>query len=286
MRLAIGFQLYLMIKRGYMKQAINTLSINLKSGTFGLALGGGAVLGAAHIGVLRALEEIDARPDYISGTSIGAMVAALYAFGISVDRIEQIAKNMSWLTITSLSISRYGLFSNDELGRIIRSEIGETEIQEADIPLAIIASDIAKGKKVTFTKGPLDLAVQASTCIPGIFIPVEYDDQILVDGGITENVPVSVLQKFQASPIVGVDLSAHRSYERPDDIIDVLINAIDLAIDRPTPAHQQVDSWITPHLASYDRTDTERVSDIIEVGYTTTKKWFAREEIPHESIGN
>ncbi|MGM0588514.1 MAG: patatin-like phospholipase family protein [Bacteroidota bacterium] len=269
-----------------MEQSEIAQSIDLNSGSFGLALGGGAVLGAAHIGVLRALEEIDARPDFISGTSIGAMVAALYAFGISVDRIEQIAKNMSWLTITSLSISRYGLFSNDELGRIIRSEIGEHDIQEADIPLAIMASDIAKGKKVTFTEGPLDIAVQASTCIPGIFIPIEHNDQMLVDGGITENVPVSVLREFQASPIVGVDLSAHRSYERPDDIIDVLINAIDLAIDRPTPAHQQVDSWISPHLASYDRTDTERVSEIVEVGYKTTKEWLGRGEIAYESIGN
>jgi NTE family protein len=276
----------LKLKKGLMSHTENHHDQPNWASDFGLALGGGAVLGAAHIGVLRALEEYDLRPSYISGTSIGAMVAALYAFGISVDRIESIAKSMSWLKITSVSISRYGLFSNEELGSIIRNQIGDAKLEDADIPLGIIAADISKGQKVTFTEGPIDLAVQASTCIPGIFIPIEHEDQMLVDGGIIENVPISILDQWNAGTIIGVNLHAHRSYERPDDIIDVLINAIDLAIDRPSASHNAADHWIQPELASYNRTDTERVEEIIDVGYQTAISWIKRRESSHSSIGN
>lgn len=251
----------------------------------GLAFGGGAVLGAAHIGILRAFEEIGWKPTYLSGTSIGAMVAVLYGFGISLDTLEDIAKSMNWLNISSLSVSRYGLFNNNELGNIIREHIGDAQLEEADIPVGIIATDISRGKKVKFTEGPADVLVQASTCIPGIFIPIEYKDHMLIDGGIAENVPISVLHHFNADPIIGIDLNAHRSYERPADIIDILINAMDIAIDRPTLDHVNADGWIEPELSTFDRTDTDQVEAIISEGYKTARSWLKRRDIYHKSLG-
>jgi NTE family protein len=251
----------------------------------GLALGGGAVLGAAHIGVLRAFEDHDWKPSYLSGTSIGAMVAVLYAFGISLNTIEEIAKSMSWLNISSFSVSRYGLFNNDELGKIMREYIGDARLEEADIPVGVVATDIASGTKQTYLEGPTDLLIRATTCIPGIFIPVEYEDRMLIDGGIMENVPISVLHKLNADPIIGVDLSAHRTYEQPDDIIDILINTMDLAIDRPTVDHLNATSWIQPELSSYNRTDTERIEEIIDKGYDAAEIWLDRREWSHNSLG-
>ncbi|HDP97696.1 MAG TPA: patatin, partial [bacterium] len=157
----------------------------------GLALGGGAVLGAAHIGVLKAMEELDIPVHFVAGTSIGALVAALYAFGKDYKQIEKIAAELDWLDVSGLSLSQYGLLSNKKLGKIINKAIGDVDFEDARIPLAMIATDISHGKEVVLKQGNVATAVMASTCIPGIFIPVEIEGKLLVDGGVVENVPIS-----------------------------------------------------------------------------------------------
>ena len=114
----------------------------------GLALGGGAALGASHIGVLKVLEEYGQRVDVVSGTSIGAMIGAFYAFGMDVDKIEEIAVDLKWLDVSSLSISRMGLLSNQKLGRLITRHLGNVNIEDAQKPLAIVATDLANGEVV------------------------------------------------------------------------------------------------------------------------------------------
>lgn len=239
----------------------------------GLALGGGAVLGSAHIGVLRALNEDGIRPDMVSGTSIGALVAAFYAFGMDPDEIAKLAIDLDWLDVSSLSLSKMGLLSNEKLGDMIVDTLGDVRIEDANIPLYIVATDLSSGEKVVFNEGNLGRAVMASTCIPGIFIPVEQDGRILADGALVENTPVTPLIEAGSARIIAVDINTLRLYERPDDIIEVIINAMDIAMEKLSQVWpDQVDLLIRPELSSYSRTDTEKVKTLIEEGYRAARE--------------
>ena len=242
-----------------------------------LALGGGAVLGAAHIGVLKAFEEHDVSITRISGTSIGAFIATLYAFGKTPGDMEQLVTELDWLDITSFTLSKYGILSNEDLGRQLVNILGDVDFSRSEIPLSLIATDLASGRKVVLEEGKVAEAVMASTCIPGVYVPVEVNGKLLVDGGLVENVPVSPLREAGADFIVGVDLNVGRHYQRPDDIIDVLANAIDIAIDNVTRSQTvDADLIIAPQLSSYSRRDTSRIHELIEEGYKVTRELLAK----------
>ncbi len=242
------------------------------SGKIGLALGGGAVLGAAHIGVLRAFRESDLQIQAVAGTSIGALIASLYAFGVEPDEIANQAKNMNWLNVTSLTVSKLGLLSNDKIGKLVTDLVGDKNIEDAPSPLAMVATNISSGGHVILDKGPLDQAVCASTCIPGIFKPVEIEGRMLVDGGLVENVPVSPLERMGCRTIVGIDLNANREYQAPDDIVDVLLNAMDIAIDHSAQVQsREAELIIAPNLNAFSRTDAGAIDELIEEGFTAAR---------------
>lgn len=242
----------------------------------GVALGGGAVYGAAHVGVLRALEEAGISIDYIAGTSIGAFIAAMYACGKSLDEIEETLIELDWLDISRFKLSRLGLLSNDKLGEQFEKSTDIREFDDTRIPLGVVATDISSGDRVALTDGDIAQAVRASTCVPGVFIPVERNDRLLVDGGLVDNVPVSLVRELGANYAIGVDLSRSRSYQKPADLVDVLVNSIDIAIDNATRLQtSDVDLLITPKLSSGSRTDTGRVAELAEDGYSSTCKQLA-----------
>jgi NTE family protein len=240
---------------------------------YGLALGGGAVLGAAHIGVIRSVQEYGIPIQYLSGTSIGAFVAALYAFGLDWREIREVALDLDWLEISGLSLSQYGLLSNKKIGKVITDKLGNVQFSESKIPLSIIATDIAKGKKVVLAEGPVSEAVMASTCIPGIFIPIEKSDKMLIDGGIMENVPVLSLQNMGADFVIGVDLNAKQTFIKPGNIVEVLINTINLSLLNVTRLQtEEADLMIKPDLSGFNLYDTKQISDLIDKGYNDSKE--------------
>jgi len=245
----------------------------------GIALGGGAALGAAHVGIMKAFLEKGKHPDAITGTSIGAFVAAHIAFGTPIDKLEEIALELDWLDITSFKLSKMGLLTNDNLGKKILDTIGKVNIEDSDIPLCVISTDITSGEKVELTEGPLYKAVMASSCLPGIFAPVEWDDMLLVDGFLCENVPISPLKKMGAENIVAVDLTTNRDYKRPDDIIDVLSNTFDIGLNNMI--RQQIKEndvqWIQPSLSAYNKADTSQTKKLIEEGYQSAMETLAEE---------
>ncbi|MBN1196235.1 MAG: patatin-like phospholipase family protein [Candidatus Aminicenantes bacterium] len=247
----------------------------------GLALGGGAVLGAAHIGVLRALDEIGTRVQYITGTSIGAFVGALYAGGLSWKKIEPIALDLKWLDISRVRPSRFGLLSNEKLGSVIKKELGDLRFEDTKIPLAMVATDIATGEKVVLNKGEMATAVMASTCIPGLFAPVEINGRLLVDGGVVENVPLSPLPDMGAKFVIGVDLNARSERRRPQNIVEVLLNTFDFLLMNATRLQtRKADLLIEPDLSAFSMVDTDQVAELIEVGYSeslTALKQFQRQ---------
>lgn len=234
----------------------------------GLALGGGATLGAAHIGVLKALEESEIEIHCIAGTSIGAMVGAFYAFGMSVDEIEHIALELDWPDVSGLTLSKMGLLTNHAMGKLIDTYLGDVHFEAAQIPFAAVATDISTGEKVIINEGDVSEAVKASTCIPVLFEPVEINGRLLVDGGLKESVPLSAIQSLGAEYTIGVDLNAHRKYKRPKNILDILNNTLEIALKHLANVNTgDLDLLIQPNLAEFSRSETKDIDKMIERGY-------------------
>ncbi len=239
----------------------------------GLALGGGAVLGAAHVGVLKAVHESGIKIDYIAGTSIGAFVGAFFAFGKSCDEIEEIALKLNWIDIAELSLSRYGLLSNEKMGKLLHQHIGNAKIEESDIPLAMVATDAASGEKVVINSGSVTDGIKASTCIPGIFNPIEIDEKMLLDGGIVENVPIQTVRNMGADYVIGVDLNAQFKYEKPQHIFDVLLNSFHFTMLTSSRLQsREADLLIKPNLSNYSRSNMDHLKDLMQQGYDDAKK--------------
>ncbi len=126
---------------------------------------------------------------------------------------------------------------------------------------------------MVLSKGSVADAVMASTCIPGIFVPIEKDNQLLIDGGVMENVPVLSLQEMGADFIIGVDLNAKQSFIKPNNIVEVLINTINLTLASATRLQtERTDLLITPDVSEFNLYDTSQVSALIERGYSDSKK--------------
>lgn len=250
----------------------------------GLALGGGAVLGAAHIGVIRALEDMNIEISYISGTSVGAFVGALYAFGNTAKDIERIAVNLSWMDISGIAVLKSGLLSNAKLGKLLGKSLGEKKIENAEIPLAILATDITNGDKVVLDKGTIAQAVMASTCIPGVFSPVEFDKKLLVDGGIVENIPIDTVKNMGAEYVIGVDLNAIKTYQKPDTILDVIINSFHFTLKALARFQtEDADLLITPDLSKFNMVNTGQIKELIEQGYKDAIEQLEKADLPHSS---
>ena len=240
----------------------------------GLALGGGGAKGVAHIGVLKALEDAKVRPDFIAGTSVGAMVAAMYAFNVSIDTITNIARDLTLSQITTFKLNKTGFFTADPLKEILVEYLGEANIEDASIPLAIVATDLKKGEEVIFTHGPLADAVCASASIPGVYIPMKMGERTLVDGGIVQSVPVGAVKDMGAGVIIASQLGGVGVHEEPKNVLDVMRNAFDIALSRRTREEvKEADLVIAMDLRDFSIADnTERYDELFTIGYDTAAK--------------
>jgi len=254
------------------------MKLNPFNTRIGLALGGGAAKGIAHIGVLKAFEEEQIRIHCISGTSVGALVASYHAFGRPPESILSICSTLNLSRILNFTFERGGLFSTDNIREMIHRDLGDCRIEEADIPLAICATDIETGEQMIFRKGNLADAVCASMAVPGLFVPVEIDGRILVDGGLVENVPISPLAKMGAGITVAVDLSYVSRYPKPEDTLDVISNAINIGIDFNTRKQlKKADVAVPLDLSDYSLTNNaDRVDELYMEGYRPMKKKIQR----------
>ena len=254
------------------------MKLNPFNTRIGLALGGGAAKGIAHIGVLKAFEEEQIRIHCISGTSVGALVASYHAFGRPPESILSICSTLNLSRILNFTFERGGLFSTDNIREMIHRDLGDCRIEEADIPLAICTTDIETGEQMIFRKGNLADAVCASMAVPGLFVPVEVDGRILVDGGLVENVPISPLAKMGAGITVAVDLSYVSRYPKPEDTLDVISNAINIGIDFNTRKQlKKADVAVPLDLSDYSLTNNaDRVDELYREGYRPMKKKIQR----------
>lgn len=174
----------------------------------GVALGGGAALGWAHIGALRALKDIGVFPDIVAGTSMGAIVGAAWLCG-ALDALEEIARSMSWRRMAAFAdpkLGAPGLFRGDAITAELVRHLGARRIEDLGRPFVAVAADLVSGTEVQIADGPLEFAVRASLSVPGVFLPVERGSQLLVDGGLVNPVPVSAARALGADYVIAVDV--------------------------------------------------------------------------------
>lgn len=175
----------------------------------GLALSGGGARGFAHLGVVEALNANNIKIDMVAGTSAGSIVAAAYASGIEPTDLIEISKKASWYNFAGLPFSTRGMFSNAGIGKFITEYFPHPRFEDLEMPLAVVACDLATGQKKVINSGTIADAVMASCAIPGIFTPVyDVNGACLVDGGLVEPLPVKTLRDLGADVIIAVDLLA------------------------------------------------------------------------------
>mgnify|MGYP000017345676 CR=1 FL=1 len=194
----------------------------------GLALGSGASRGLAHIGVLQVLEEHEIYPDYIAGSSIGAIVGALYAAGVKPGMMEGIAKNIDIKGYYDFKVPRQGFIQGKRLEELMRLLTGDRTFEDLKIPLCITAVDLIKCETIILNQGKVYKAIRASISIPGIFTPVYEGGRVLVDGGLLERVPIGVVEKMGADIIIGVDVGFRGEHRVPSSILEIILQSIDV----------------------------------------------------------
>jgi NTE family protein len=180
----------------------------LRAPRIGLALGGGAARGFAHIGVLDVLEEAGIRPDYVVGTSAGSLVAALYASGRNPRDLQQLAQTMDESAITDWAFPGRGLLKGEALAKYVREQTGRKTIEQMAIPLGIVATDLDSGQPILFRTGDVGTAVRASSAVPAVFQPVKIGQREYVDGGLVSPVPVRFAREMGAEMVIAVDISS------------------------------------------------------------------------------
>ncbi|MBI5462864.1 MAG: patatin-like phospholipase RssA [Gammaproteobacteria bacterium] len=211
-----------------------TNGTNANRPRIGIALGGGAARGWAHLGVLRWLREHDLYPDIISGTSIGALVGAAAA-AETLDEMETWARALTWQDVLSyLDVSfGGGLISGKRLFQYFETQLPDRDIQDLQRPFGTVATELASGQEVWFRDGPMYRAVRASVALPGLMTPVKVDEQWLVDGGLVNPVPVSLCRALGAERVIAVDLNADLLSHRAADMQTAYGNhRLDKALNR------------------------------------------------------
>jgi len=174
----------------------------------GLALGGGAARGFAHIGVIQVLEEAGIQVDLVAGTSAGSLVAALYAAGRNGAALAKQALAMDESAITDWAFPGRGLIRGEALARYVREATGNRTIEQLPLPLGIVATDLDNGAPMLFQRGDVGVAVRASSAVPAVFQPVKIGTREYVDGGLVSPVPVRFARQMGAELVIAVDISS------------------------------------------------------------------------------
>lgn len=180
----------------------------------GLALGGGGARGAAHVGVLRALEAAGIPIACIAGTSAGAMVGAAYAAGLTTEQIEQVFASVRFRDLFRPAWARDGWLDNAPLAASFERAVGRLRVEDLNLPFAATATDADTGEPVTLDRGPLGPILRASTAMPCIVRPVPLGGRRLVDGGVLHKVPVQLARELGADIVIAVDVSVPYSWRR------------------------------------------------------------------------
>ena len=189
----------------------------------GLALGGGAARGFAHIGVIQVLEENGIKADLVVGTSAGSLVAAMYASGRTGMDMGTLAQTMDEGAITDWAFPTRGLIRGEALARYVREQTGGVNIEQMKMPLGIVATDLDSGAGILFRRGDTGMAVRASSAVPAVFQPVSIGTREYVDGGLVSPVPVRYARQMGADLVLAVDISNPPEGAATGDLMKMLL---------------------------------------------------------------
>ncbi len=286
----------------------STVALDRERPKIGLALSGGGARGGAHVGVLKALEEMDIPIDYIAGTSMGAIVGGFYAAGYSADEIKQLMLGMDWSAALSDRPSRrdetmrkkelesnfmipyrlgfnkgsiqlpLGVIEGQHLDqifhRILRIVNDVDDFDRLPIPFRAVATDLVSGEEVILSAGSLPDALRASMSIPGVFAPIRLNGLLLVDGGMANNLPVSVVREMGADIIIAVDISSPLlKEEQLKSVLSVTEQLTSFLTRRNTERQIMLlgpeDVLLVPDLEGFSSANFEEVGEVAEIGYQT-----------------
>lgn len=240
-----------------------------------VVLGGGGARGLSHIGTLRVLEEEGIPVDEVVGVSVGALIGALYAAGLSVDEIEKMAGEVGWDKLTDYSkfamlklILTDELLSSDRMEKYFDKHIGKKTFAELNLPFACVATDIRTGERVVFREGPVAIAARASATIPALFSPVEYRQRLLVDGGLVDNLPIDLVTTSESDAIVvGVLPIANQKVVENPSVFRSLVRSIEIQKDIILKDRRRSTQFlIEPDVEDVGLTDLARYTFCIEAG--------------------
>lgn len=269
----------------------------------GLALAGGGAKGLAHIGVLKWMEDNRVPVDAIGGTSMGGLVGGIYATGREPAEIQKFVEGIEWGVVLGpavqyreLGIRRKedlqsfpalftlgykkgklrlpaGLNAGHQVGLLLdRVVTGYARLESFDAlptPFRCVAADLLTGDKVVFSRGPLDVALRATMSLPGIFAPLQYEDKLLVDGGIVDNIPADVVRKMNVDVVVAVDLGMVRvDGAQPISILDVASRSIDIMLRRnEIESLKNANIVVKPDVTGYSTLGFKDIDKVIQIGY-------------------
>ncbi len=242
-----------------------------------LVLGGGAARGFAHVGVIRALEQEKVPIDLIVGTSVGSLIGAIYAYDANSMELEWTA-----FMLEKDSLFDYGLITaftgmgvakGDKLEEFVKSKVPVANIENLKIPFAAVATDLNRGTSVVLDKGSVARAVRASSAIPGVFNPVEYQGRLLVDGGVIDSIPVSVAREKGADIVIAVDISENVVNFNITNIVDVMLQSITImgAVNAKT-RKKEADVLISPKVGDVGMMDFTQKKRCMLAGIEATQK--------------
>lgn len=196
----------------------------------GLALGGGAARGFAHVGVIQVLEEAGINPALVTGTSAGSLVAALYASGKNGAQLQKVAETMEESTIADWTLPFFGrgVLRGEALAKYVNAQVGQKPIEAMPMPLGIVATDLNSGNDMLFQRGDTGTAVRASSAVPAVFTPVKINGHEYVDGGLSSPVPVRAARKMGAELVIAVDISSPPEGSSASGTIEVLLQTFSI----------------------------------------------------------
>ena len=261
-----------------------------KEPVFGIALGGGGILGLAHVGVLEALTSADLVPSILTGTSIGALVAACFAGRMPIAQMKEIASRFSWRSVRQRKLlPTMAIYSSEPMRRFLEDVLPCREFDKLAFPVGMVATDLRTSQMVVLGGRYFDdidfadddivvlhpgmvEAIRASCTVPVLFEPVEVEGRMLVDGVLTNNVPAGLARKMGADFVLAIDLKQRRAtYESPSNIFEYIMQSQTIyrywAVKN---RHIWADVVIRPELSDFGWDDTTRINDIIAAGREAT----------------
>lgn len=245
----------------------------------GLVLSGGGARGISHLGVIKALEEFNVKVNLISGTSAGSITGCLYSYGYKPDEIVKMISATKFARSLKLAWAWTGLLSLNGLKELFIKFIPENSFEALKIPVTIAATEIKKGKIEYFTRGELIPAILASSCVPAVFNPVQYNGGFYVDGGVLDNLPVKAIYD-QCEFIIGSHCNFIRSDVDLKNFRSVIERSLLMAISGNTTVSKTLCNVLIepPELGKYSGFDLSKAHEIFDIGYKYTKENFTPDQ--------